>query len=432
MLSFSNSQLIFFINLLILKAVTTYTYYELIATSYNYYGFTSNIPDITLTAINWCFYLLACIFLSSLVKVECASNWIIVLLFSISYVPCLILFEASSFPLLFFVQLHLYWFMLLIILVWYGLLNSPNVQTKIKKRHSPMNLGNTITLVLALYICIIKFNYNGFYLHFDLWDVYDLRLAAYNKSLGPGAGYLISWACLTFTIRGVYAASERNYLLVVILIFLNFIIFSIAGHKFYLFVLPLAIICSLFYRGGILIWVPFIISTLLVLAVLLDLLYGIDKLKFILPFRNMFLPSLITGYFFDFFANNSPDFLAQSVLRRFGFVSDYAQPIPYLIDRVYGDGTASANTGLSADAVSNFGLFGVIIYAFLFSFVLKLFDYATRYVQMKDTFGFVIFFAVVFLNQAFFTAMLSGGFLFMIFYIKYAEHTFVIRKNATK
>ena len=76
-----------------------------------------------------------------------------------------------------------------------------------------------------------------------------------------------------------------------------------------------------------------------------------------IPFRQMFLPALTTGNFLDFFANHAPDFLTQSILGRFGFESDYDLPLPYLIDFHYGDGTASANTGLVADAVSNFGFF---------------------------------------------------------------------------
>jgi len=144
---------------------------------------------------------------------------------------------------------------------------------------------------------------------------------------------------------------------------------------------------------------------------------GVFYLIFMLPFRNMFLPALITGNFYDFFGSHSPDFLTQSVLGRLGFVSDYTLPIPYLIDAAYHGSGGSANTGLSADAVSNFGFFGVLIYPILFAVVLKLLDSAAQNVEFKNNLGIVIFFTIAFLNTSFFTALLTGGVLFSLFFL---------------
>ena len=131
----------------------------------------------------------------------------------------------------------------------------------------------------------------------------------------------------------------------------------------------------------------------------------------------MFIPALTTGNFLDFFSVNRPDFLTQSILGRLGFESEYALPLPYLIDNFYSDGTASANTGLLADAYSNFGFFGILLYPILFAFILRMIDSAAKKIDIKYNAGIIVFFSLSFLNTAFFTALLTGGVLFGLFFL---------------
>ena len=49
----------------------------------------------------------------------------------------------------------------------------------------------------------------------------------------------------------------------------------------------------------------------------------------------MLMPVTISHYYFDFFSSHSKDFLAQGVLRRFGFSSEYKLPIPNMIGGIY-------------------------------------------------------------------------------------------------
>ena len=322
-------------------------------------------------------------------------------------------------PLIYFIQLHTYWFLLLFCLMRLPRISLTPSMGKLYHRSSRRRviIGDVIVALLALYVCIVKYRYNGFYIHLDIVEVYALRAEAADKDLGFGANYFISWACLVFTIRGVIAYNERRYATLLWLFCLQIVIFSIAAHKFYLFALPVALMASAFYRKGSLFWIPNLIAVMLLISQFLNTVMGVFYLIFMLPFRNMFLPGLITGNFYDFFGSNPPDYLTQSVLGRLGFVSEYTLPIPYLIDAVYGDGRASANTGLSADAVSNFGFFGVLIYPFFFAVVLKLLDSAAQNIQFRNNLGIVIFFTIAFLNTAFFTALLTGGVLFSLFFL---------------
>ena len=403
-----------------LKVTLTYVYLEYIVTNYGYYGFISGSVSSVVSLTNWIVYIICSAAMTILVGQERVSTWIISFLFCISYTPCLVYFQASGAQLKHIVQLHLYWFSLLVLLKvlprFIPTLSGGYRVRKFSRRQ--FVFGEIIIALLALYVCIIKYSYNGLYIHLDVVDVYGLRLEAADKNLGFAANYFISWACLAFTIRGVSALHNRQFIILTLIMFLQVIIFSIAAHKFYLFALPTAILASVFYRKGLLNWIPLIISCVLGISVILYSLYNFFYLIFLLPFRNMFLPALITEQFYDFFEKNSPDLLTQSVMGRLGFVSDYTLPIPFLIDSVYlGDGTGSANTGLSADAVSNFGFFGILIYPVFFAVILKFLDSASNKIIMKNNLGIIIFFTIAFLNTAFFTALLTGGVLFCLFFL---------------
>lgn len=408
---------VFFCSLWLLFYVAEQIYVYSIVPSYGYYGFKLRETYDDWIVLSIIFFLLNSALLTFLHLKERPSTWIVVLLFCLSYIPCVIHFEHQSYSIKFYLQIHLYW--LLVLLVMTSLDLSPS-----RKYHESSalcdlrmgRLGEAIVYALATYVVLVKLNYNGLYIHTDLATVYDIRSSAANADLGFAANYLISWSSLTFTIRGVMAAAEGRYGVLIFMFVLQVLIFSIAGHKFYLFALPAALVAYTVYRGGLLTFVPIALSSVLLfsfaLAAVADQSFG----TFSLAFRNMFLPALITGRFYDFFDQNSPDYLAQSVLRRFGFESTYEMPIPYLIDLVYANGDASANTGLSADAISNFGLYGIMIYPILFSVVLKSVDFATHGTPLRYHMGIVVFFMIAFLNTALFTALLTGGVIFYLIF----------------
>jgi len=412
-------QATFFLGLVILKFVAARSYIESIVPYYGYYGFKFFAPDFFISILNWGFFLICGSLLTSLVRRECVSAWIISLLFCISYIPCLVYFELSDKPFIYFAQLHTYWFLLIFFLSRLPVVKFSSSLNSLSALSAGRRaiFGDFIIIILALYVFVVKYAHNGFYIHLDIVDVYGLRAEASDKNLGLGANYFISWSCLAFTIRGVVAYNQSRYFILIFLIMMQVVIFSISAHKFYLFSLPIAIMASALYRRGSLLWVPFLIAASLLVGDILNTVADFFYLIFALAFRNMFLPALITGNFYDFFASHSPDYLTQSVMGRLGFDSEYTVPIPYLIDSVYGYGDASANTGLSADAVSNFGFFGVIIFPLMFSVTLKLLDSATLRVDLRNNLGIVIFFTIAFLNTAFFTALLTGGVLFSLFFL---------------
>lgn len=410
----------FLLSLSLLKLTLVWVYIDVMTVSYGYYGFTYQSSSAAWSFTNWTLFLFCSFNLSLLVLKERLSSYIVTILFCLSFIPCAIYFEYSGFPDLFLLQLYLYWFLIITFVNIFPALSLKysNFNKNSKRNNRKLHLvGEAVIIFFAIYVCITKYSYNGLYIQLDLSTVYSLRADAANYNFGSLSAYFIAWSSLAFTIRGVIAYARQEFFILFCMLILQILIFSIAGHKFYLFSLPTALIMSIFYRKGSLYLIPYGLIILSLVGKFIWAKYNILALVYLLPFRNMFIPALITGNFLDFFSFNRPDFLTQSILGRLGFESEYSLAIPYLIDNNYGDGTASANTGLLADAYSNFGFIGIIIYPVLIAIVLRMLDAASSNIDLKYNAGIIVFFSIALMNQAFFTALLTGGILFGLLFL---------------
>ena len=415
----SRSQLLFFISLIFYRLVLLYIYDNHIVETYSYYGFSVNLSTLSVAVVSWGMYLIVAAMLSVLPSLERPSSVVVIILFCSSYVPCGIYFDRSQLPIYYSVALFLYWAILIFSLrIVPAVSLSFNHSTAVLKHENNKRLGDIVVLIMALIVSVIKFRHNGLYFHFDLLDVYQVRLAARSQSFGVLSAYLMTWGSLIFAIRGVIAFSHRNYLLVVIMFFMELVVFSIAAHKFHLFVLPVALVLSKIYRVGMIYLIPIGFSALCFMSALARIVFDSVILIYAIPFRQLFLPAFITGNFVDYFSNHTPDFLQQSILGRLGMKSEYELPIPFLIDAYYSDGSASANTGLLADAYANFGFYGVFIFPVMFAVVLRMLDSASGKIGLKYNFGVIVFLSIAFLNMAFFTALLTGGVLVSLFFLR--------------
>lgn len=406
--------------MVVYKLVLLSLYDNIIAVNYSYYGFsTSDSSPITL-ALYWGQYLIVIKLLSALISRERPSSVIAIILCCLSFVPTSIYFERSGLPLFYWVALFLYWVGFLSLLIKLPAINlsfRKGTDTKIGQKKLRL-VGDFIVLIFAIYILALKYKFNGLYLHFDISDVYGLRLQAKAYSFGFMSVYLMNWASLVFAIRGVIALRRRQYYVLLFMLFMELLLFSIAGHKFHLFALPTALLISKMYRPGRLYHIPAGFSALCIASSVLWYSFGSTLLVFLIPFRQLFLPAWITGNFVDFFSTNTPDLLQQSIFGRLGFQSSYELPIPYLIDSYYGNGNASANTGLLGDAYANFGFYGVFIYPPMFAAALRMLDAGSKKIELKYNLGVVIFISIAFLNMAFFTALLTGGVLISLLFLK--------------
>jgi hypothetical protein len=412
--------IVLFSGLAFYKASLGFIYTNNIAITYGYWGFSFQASlqnDLT----GWTVYLFLSMLLLLGYKAAPSPSWVMVLLlYLISYAPSCVLYEKAGIDFTFFVLVTLYWFLIILLQKTVRPLRlAPSPEEY--KRGSPFlrHVGNLVVILFAVYVFIQKIRFNGLYIQLSLDTVYDLRLAARDFNFGPYATYIFTWASMIFTLRAISALRSRNLMIFALMCVCQLLLFSIDGAKSVIFAIPVSIIGYYFFKKSYrLIFLSFGFSLLNFLGGFLVSAFNSFYVLGLFSFRILFVPALINYQFYDFFKKNPPDMLAQSVFRRFGAISNYDTPIPFLIGREYYDSGMYANTGMFGDAFSNFGAWGSALYPFLFVLALKLFDSATKGINLRNIIAIIVIISAAFANGAFFTVLLTSGFLLSMLYIQ--------------
>lgn len=402
----------FVMSAIIYKIALEFTYFSVIGTRYAYQGFSIVDRGLLDVIINWGLYLSLVVLIAVLLSQRKISGVLFHVMFFLSAAPCLAYFSVSGKPVLYQVLVFFYWGLTALFLRIFKSVSFPSVR-KVPREIVP---AIPVLLLTVLLSALMKIRYNGFHVQLELFDVYDLRGAA-EGAFPPTVRYLINWSSLAFTVFGVVFAYQKRYHLVLLLFAAQWVLFSIDGMKSYLLSLPAALIAYAAFKKFNFSVLGLGLSAVLLVGASLVIFFENPIVDFVFGYRIVFLPAFITGNFLEFFMVNSPDYLHQSILGRLGFVSQYSDPIPYLIDAYYGDGTASANTGLLGDAVANFGLFGVIIYPIFMAAYLRAADIVSDGLDIPILSGIVVVLGNALLNLAFFTFLLTGGGLFALFLV---------------
>ena len=137
--------------------------------------------------------------------------------------------------------------------------------------------------------------------------------------------------------------------------------------------------------------------------------------------RFLFIPALLTQWYFDFF-EGKPFYFAESHLFNQVVNSPYYIPVGFLISKVYLHTTdAYANNGIVSDGFMNLGYIGVLLFSLIFSVVFGIFNSLNL---NKGYFG--LFFSIIYmiLSVQFLSCFITGGIL--IFFIL---AVFLLRDN---
>ena len=113
-----------------------------------------------------------------------------------------------------------------------------------------------------------------------------------------------------------------------------------------------------------------------------------------------------------------PDYFKLSFLRHFGFISKYSN-LPRMIDMIYLGNGSNANCGLIADAVTNFGVFGVIGYPAMFFCIMRIYDKVSDGLDNALKICASLYISIYLVNSFIMTSLVSHGILilFLIIYI---------------
>lgn len=259
-----------------------------------------------------------------------------------------------------------------------------------------------------------------------LKDVYETR-GLFSDKLKGILSYLYHLSVKTILpISLIFFMIRKKYVLVGLYFLILIYLFVISGNKFVYFTSVLLI--YFYYIGKDYVskinYFFLIALGLFLLFPILD--YGVIQVeKPILSGtfvnRFLFIPALLTQWYFDFF-EGKPFYFAESHLFNQVVNSPYDMPVGFLISKVYLHTTdAYANNGIVSDGFMNLGYIGVLLFSVLFSVVFGVFNSLNL---NKGYFG--LFFSIIYmiLSVQFLSCFITGGIL--IFFIL---AVFLLRDN---
>lgn len=397
----------------IFKLLLDISYVTVLYPNYSYAGFGLHY---SLHSIIVGFILLLPIITFMPKKIEKPSDTLIFLMVVIMYVPLTTMFSFSGQVDFSTAVINmLFWLIVIAIIRFVPEFNIPDAG-----KFAPNWAIPAIFLLFLAYILITAVIYTDFDIIdsiVNFLDVYERR-NAYKEANIPLSGYLYNWAGnVVFPCAGMYFLLKRNLpgVLTVVLAFL--VSFAVTGFKSQMFGAALVILVYLLLKFKQRFLAASVILTVLVTAsILINELFGNVVIYSLLVRRAMFLPVQIVQHYFDFF-EGIPIFSSNSLLSS---VVEYPYEIepPYLIGtEFYIEGETHANTGIVADGFINFGYLGVVFWAVLFGFLMKLTDSVSKNKSFGLVLSCIAMFSVTFSNSALFTAFSTHGYMIALILI---------------
>jgi len=350
-------------------------------------------------------------------KPERISTFLLYILYLFSYIPTCSLYALSDLPNNFIILFNIYWMLIYLFMYSYSKLKTKKLKTAISSGTNKIVL--TILFgVFGVFGVYFSYKYSGFNITFDLLDVYGIR-ADYKELKIPTLHSLFYYmvSVVIYPLFASYFYINKKWIRFFTVLFLQLLMFSVAGHKFYFFIIPAGIILFHFYTKN----TVFILPKLLVILILvlsiefifLETYIGIS----LFVRRLLYVPALLDYLYFDFFINNPVIYFTEDkIISRLGFESPYSKTVSQVIGNRYMN-NSNANTGLFGDAIANLGYFSVIIFPFFYLFFMMLADLITSKTSNKYITALIVSFTVALLNGQFlnllYTLIVPMGLIFL-------------------
>lgn len=344
-------------------------------------------------------------------RVDRPSDFFVHVHFLLPVVPMLALYSMSDLP-----RTYMYFVILAYAVV-----------CQVRKFKLPKIKGHTIPMrkmmrglliIAAIYILSMIVQGGLRYLNFNLLKVYEFRSDAAENfpAVYEYFSSMLSHVCLPFVF--LIAVYCRKWFFAGLALAGSIMMLAMTNHKGPLFYPMMSL--SVYYvlrlrRRKIQL---FLIGYIFIIVAPLALFY-IDNSNIItgvMSFRRLcFVPAQINFTYYDFFSQNPHTMLSESKLT-FGLIKyPYDLNSSRLIGYLYFNGsmtTGGANTGWLGSGYMNFGLAGMLIYAFIIGLLLSLVDMLAKNRDMA-LLGAILFipFLSLFLSSDLPTTMLNHGFL---------------------
>jgi hypothetical protein len=282
-----------------------------------------------------------------------------------------------------------------------------------------MNQKNKSRIIFALpflllipIVLVFKTNFNLKTLL--LLDVYETRELFSLKMTGM-LNYIYNFQVKTIIpIALVFFMVRKKYLWVGLLTLALLYLYVISGNKIVYF--TTFIIVFFYYLGSDYVSKIsnfFIITLALLIATpfIDNLLLGAPILGGTFVNRFLFIPALLTQWYFEFFDGN-PFYFAESHFFNQFVESPYDMPVGFLLTKIYwNEPTVFANNGIVSDGFMNLGYYGVILFSGLFTLLFSLFN---SFKLNKGYFGLFFCYIYIILSAPFLTCLITGGIVLFI------------------
>lgn len=409
--------------------------YEVVASLFaSMYQFKTDYSGLTSLYLVTPYLVLVSYFLYRQQRRASLSDYFIIVLTLLYFIPGNILFVYGNWTVTYY-MFHLLSYLSL------SIANElfPNIQfTMSPSLGTNKGILSFISYFISISVILITLYYNGLQINLNLDEVYSLRSEWSASGMPNIFNYYLPFAARITPILLIITLKQRRVLLSSLLIFSQLVSFSFGGMKYTLFALVLGI---LFYFFGQKVDAKKIIIyfSAFVGVCLIECLLSKEQIPLLTVYtlrRTSFIPNQIGFYFFSFAQENDYLYYSESFLR--GLLNyPYQYAFPHVIGSyAFGLPDMGANTGLFAEGFSQIGWLSLPVYAILYVFIFRLYGACTRGFKKTELFHApllgVILYSMTFLDGAYFSVLLTQGFLLSLVVFYFLSNIDSIQKHVQK
>lgn len=392
------------------------TYKQLVASTYDYFGFSYNPPALGYLLLSWIVSIIPALWMP--IEFKRPSLLLFYFQYVILFIPSVFILYHSSKPIIPpEVVLDLVLLMFIGLSIIQGVYLLPILRLKcIRVRY--FSVFFILFMVALLGYILLKLSAN--FRLVNLTEIYEVRSAMKEMALASGSRlvfYAQTWMA-GFFLPFCFAvgAFSKRWRIIAFVALGYLVLFGVGGSKTTLF--------SLLYITFVFLWLTrtkqyvtsaFIWGLSLLLAV--PVLFGVVLPPIITTWyvaivhvRTFAIPSLLIAQYYEFFQNNPLTYMSH--VKGVNLFIDYPYDEPYsmIIGDYFYHRIINSNAGLWAgDGLAGFGPSGIIIMSVVCAIVFYLLDCLSRQYDARFVAVGITFVATSFMNAPLSIALLSGG-----------------------
>jgi hypothetical protein len=250
---------------------------------------------------------------------------------------------------------------------------------------------------------------------FDFSNVYEIR-SQYSEAGIPLVGYFFPWmAKIIIPFLLALFITKRKWLYLLPLLLIQIFLFSVTGLKNYFFIPFFCLgLVWLIRRKNPLFWMSLGLTFIIMIGIFFYLVANNVLFMSWFTRRVMFVPSLISFEYYEFFSENQPVYLSHHWPFRVFLSYPYRLGPADLIGKIYHRG-GHANNGMMSDGYLNFGFIGMGIWAILYVVIFKTIDFLTYKKDQRIGICAVGALTLSLINSFLFISFLTNGLILVLF-----------------